>query len=238
MMPRLGLDNPRGPVILASSRFGTINRQTGRKIGAQSEGPRIFEVAWLPKPKMSITVVSREFRSASACHRRDRGVRWLAGPGLFFAVAAVLSQAAWAEFPVGLEARGVDPLSAVVNRMGLDVRDELGRPVSGRLVLEQLKKASAARSAEISFASRLPHARVILPSLELDTGGGAWWTMVSEALPLLQAAASLPSPRPKLSALLLALMGAVLVQGTAGRRPRYQQISLSSCRRCLEILRC
>ena len=52
----VGLDKFRASVILRESEIGAINRQTDRKVGAQSEGPRDHEVAWLPKPNMLTSV--------------------------------------------------------------------------------------------------------------------------------------------------------------------------------------
>src|SRR4051812_11873920 len=79
----LGLDNASASAILRKQEVGTTNRQTVRESGAQSEGPRRPEVAWLPKPNMLNRGVLLSFRSALACHGRDRGVPWLVGPGLF-----------------------------------------------------------------------------------------------------------------------------------------------------------
>lgn len=161
----------------------------------------------------------------------------MVGPGLFLTLA-LLSVAARAEFPVGLEAHGVDPMSAVDNRLGLDVRDAFGRPVSGRVVLEQLKRASVARTVANSFASHLPQARFILPALELAAGCGARFIQLAESLPSARAVTCLPTPRPKIFAVLPALLGAVLVQGASRLRARLQQAPLSSCRCCPEVLRC
>ena len=61
-----------------------------------------------------------------------------------------------AERAVGIEAQGVDPMVALRNSQDLDVRDELGRPVSAKLVAAQLKAAQAAASADAAFSSRLP----------------------------------------------------------------------------------
>lgn len=159
------------------------------------------------------------------------------GPGLFL-VLALFPAGARAESPVGLEARGVDPMSAVDNRLGLDIRDELGRPISGRVVLEQLKRASVSRTAANSFASRLPQARFILPDLELAAGCGTSLSRLAEPLPSVRAVACLPLPRPKIFAVLPALPGAVPVREASLLRARLQQASLSSCRCCPEVLRC
>lgn len=233
----MGLDKIRASVILGLSDIGAINRQTGREAGAQSEGPRESEVAWLPKPNMLTNGVPARFRPVSTRHRRDRGVRWLVGPGLFLALA-VLAGGARAETAVGLDARGVDPMAAVDNRLGLDVRDELGRPVSGQAVLNELKKASVARVAQTAFASALPKAAAVLPALELAAGAAAWLTRLAEAVPLPAAWASLPRPGPKLSLPVLLILGAVLAQAASAARPRASLPALSSCRRCFEVLRC
>ncbi|OGR90306.1 MAG: hypothetical protein A2V88_17570 [Elusimicrobia bacterium RBG_16_66_12] len=159
------------------------------------------------------------------------------GPGLFLALA-LLAAGARAEAPVGLDAKGVDPLSAVDNRLGLDVRDELGRPVSGRLVLDQLKAAQAARSAENAFSSRLPRARFILPVLEAAVGCGLWLVQLADALPATRILASLPTPRPKVSALVLAMLGCVLASAASGLGPRSERPSVFFCTCRREILRC
>lgn len=161
----------------------------------------------------------------------------MVGPGLFMALA-LLVPGARAEVPVGLDAKGVNPMSAVDNRLGLDVRDELGRPVSGRLVLEQLKAAQAARTAQNSFTSRLPRARLILPALESAAGRGTWLVQLIDAIPSAAALASLPTPRPKVSAFLLVMLGCLLAAtaSTSGSRSQQTPAFLCSARR--EILRC
>ena len=93
--------------------------------------------------------VNLSFRSASTYHRRDRGVRWSVGPGLFLALA-LLAPAGRAETAAGLDAQGVDPRVAVENRLGLDVRDALGRPVTREQVLIDLKGAAVTRAAQNS----------------------------------------------------------------------------------------
>ena len=139
---------------------------------------------------------------------------------------------------MGLEARGVDPLAAVDNRLGLDVRDELGRPVSGRAVLEQLKQASAARTAQNAFASSLPKARFILPALELAEGCRTWLIELVDSLPNPHAWASMPTPRPRVPALLLALAGIVMAQAASRLRPRAQRFLALCCLCRREVLRC
>jgi hypothetical protein len=162
----------------------------------------------------------------------------LVGPGLLLALVLLVGGRARAETSVGLDARGVDPMAAVNNPLGLDIRDALGRSVSGRTVLDELKKAQAARAAETSYASALPKAKLILPALELALGAGAWLMRLAEALPGPAAWASLPTPRPKMSVLLFLALGAVLTSAAAAFRPRGLLPALSSCRRGLEVLRC
>jgi hypothetical protein len=181
--------------------------------------------------------VPTRFRPVSTRHRRDRGVRWLVGPGLFLALA-VLAGAARAETAVGLDARGVDPMAAVDNRLGLDVRDALGRPVSGQEVLSELKNAAVARTAENTYASALPKARIILPSLEIALSRFLSLVSVAEAVPGRSAWAALPVPRPKISVLLFAVLGMFLIVTASAARPRALLPALSSCRRSHEILRC
>ncbi|MDE2141254.1 MAG: hypothetical protein KGJ84_02430 [Elusimicrobia bacterium] len=159
------------------------------------------------------------------------------GPGLFLALA-VLAGAARAETAVGLDARGVDPMAAVDNRQGLDVRDALGRPVSAQIVLSELKKASVARVAQIAFTSGLPKAKTILPALDMAAGAAVWLVRLAEAVPGPAAWAALPTPGPKLSLLVLVVLGAVLAQASSAFRPRALLPALSSCRRGLEVLRC
>ena len=160
------------------------------------------------------------------------------GPGLFLAFVLLVGGRARAETAVGLDARGVDPMAAVSNPLGLDVRDELGRPVSGKVVLAEFKKAQAARAAETAYASTLPKAKIVLPILEAAVGSGLFLVRLAEAVPGASAWASLPTPRPKPSLLIFAVLGAVLVQAAAAFQPRGSLPALASCRRCLEVLRC
>jgi hypothetical protein len=92
----------------------------------------------------------------------------LAGPGLVFALALGIVLPISAETPVGLDARGVDPLVAVENPNGLDVRDELGRPVSGKLVEAELKQAQTKAAVQAAaFSSALPRAAEVTALLEM-----------------------------------------------------------------------
>jgi hypothetical protein len=231
----LGLDKTRFGGILGLSHVGTTNRQTDREVGAQSEGSRTSEIAWLPKTTMSETY---RFRPVLTCHLRDRGVRWPVGPGLFLALAlACLAAPAAAEQSVGLDAKGVDPLAAVSNAWGLDVRDELGRPVSGEKVLGELKRASAARAAANAFTSKLKDAAALFSSLELLERGSASLWAFSAALPAALATAGLPGPRPKIAAVLPLLLGFLAIT-CAVLRLRPALLPLKAGRCCPEVLRC
>lgn len=85
------------------------------------------------------------------------GCRWIVVAA--FVLAALLWPAgASANGAVGLEARGVDPWASLRNRWGLDVRDEMNRPVSAAIIEAGLKAASASAAQETAFASRLPSA--------------------------------------------------------------------------------
>lgn len=161
----------------------------------------------------------------------------MVGPGLFL-VLALLAGRARAETAVGFDARGVDPMSAVDNRQGLDVRDALGRPVTAAAVLSDLKHASAARAAQTAYASALPQARKILPALELVAGFGLRLVQFAVALPSALALASLPAPRPKIALVLLVLAAAVLSLRPAAARPCASPASLIHGRCCPEVLRC
>ena len=91
------------------------------------------------------------------------------------ALFAFWARGAAAEIAVGIEARGVDPMVALRNSQGLDLRDELGRPISPRLIETQLKAAQASASAEAAFSSRLPKARAM-------AWGLAFWAGLKAAL--------------------------------------------------------
>ena len=90
----------------------------------------------------------------------------MVGPGLFLALA-LLALPLRAERAVGLDAQGVDPLAALNNPSGLDVRDQLGRPVSAQLVASQMKAAQTAAAVEASYASTTPKAAVLAALLEM-----------------------------------------------------------------------
>ena len=129
----------------------------------------------------------------------------MVGPGLVLALA-VLAIGAQAETPAGLDAQGVDPRAAVDNKYGLDVRDELGRPVTREKVLSDLKGAAVAKAADNAYTSSLPKARAILSALELLADAAAAFQLTVARFHLPSALAALPGGRPKLDALLLLLI--------------------------------
>ncbi len=161
----------------------------------------------------------------------------MVGPGLFFALA-LLTVVARAESPVGLDARGVDPMAAVTNPLGLDVRDALGRPVTAQAVLRDVKQASVRRVAETSYTSTLPKARLILPALEMAVGLGLRLVQFAAGVSAALASASLPVPGPKIAFLLLLVAAAVAAVRPGAAREAPCPVSLRSGRCCPEVLRC
>lgn len=104
----------------------------------------------------------------------------MVGPGLVLALVLVFCAPLRAERAVGLDAQGVDPLAALNNPSGLDVRDQLGRPVSAQLVAAQMKAAQVEQSKQAAYSSRLPEAAAVAALLEMIEalrlairGGGA-----------------------------------------------------------------
>ena len=95
-----------------------------------------------------------------------------------------------------------------------------------------------ARAAETAYSSNLPKAKVVLPSLEYAAGRVLSLVRLIEAIPGRAEWASLPTPRPKPSLALVAPLGTVLILTASASRPRASRPALSSCRRCLEVLRC
>jgi hypothetical protein len=124
---------------------------------------------------------------------------------LVCALLAVCAGGARAEIAVGIEAKGVDPMVALRNAQRLDLRDELGRPVSSSLIAAQLKSAQAEASADASFASRLPQARLMARALE-------FWQFslqsLRSAIPLLPWGefSALPGPKTSCRAALALLL--------------------------------
>lgn len=160
------------------------------------------------------------------------------GPGLFFALTLLLSAPAGrAEPAAGLDAKGVDPLAAVDNRWGLDVRDALGRPVSGRKVLAEIKGAAVARAASNAFASRLPKAAAVLPFLEMLARTAAFLRLGLADGPMLAAVAGLPGSRPRIPLLWLILQAAAATM-LFRRLPGLRFSPCRSRQSCPEVLRC
>lgn len=177
--------------------------------------------------------------------RENQGLRWSAGPGLLLALEflalltflALLASAGRAETTVGLDAQGVDPRAAVDNRWGLDVRDELGRPVSGEKVLAEMKGAAMARAADNTFTSRLPKARAVLPALELLAQAAAAFRLASPGVAIPELNACLPGGRPKLSVLWLVVPVAAAQRSFCCRAGAPLLLSRSR-QNCPEVLRC
>ncbi|MEK7390077.1 MAG: hypothetical protein AAB036_10305 [Elusimicrobiota bacterium] len=159
------------------------------------------------------------------------------GPGLFLALA-LLCPAAYAETSVGLSAQGVDPQAALDNRWGLDVRDELGRPVTAQKVLAEMKAVALARAAANAVASRLPKARVILPALELLAEGAAAFRLLDTLYSFPDIFPALPGGRPRLAVLWLAALAVAALSASCRRRPRAALVVSRSRQSCPEVLRC
>ncbi len=181
--------------------------------------------------------VSSRFRSASTYHRRDRGVRWSVGPGLFLALA-LFAPAGRAETAAGLDAQGVDPLVAVENRWGLDVRDELARPVTREQVLSDLKGATVSRAANNAFTSRLPKARIVLSALELLAEAAAAFRMAATAFALPEILPGLPGGGPKFAVLWLLILASAATTVSLCCRPETRLALSRSRQSSIEILRC
>lgn len=181
--------------------------------------------------------VDLRFRSASTGHRRDRGVRWPVGPGLFLALA-LLAQSGRAEIAAGLDAQGVDPRAAVENRWGLDVRDALGRPVARAQVLADLKGAAVARAAENAFTSRLPKARAVLSALELLASAAAAFRVAASGFALPEFLPGLPGGRPKISVLWLAVLVSAAMTVSFCCRSEDRPMLSRSRHNTIEVLRC
>lgn len=186
---------------------------------------------------MLIKGVRARFRSALAYHGRDRGVPWSVGPGLFLALA-LLAPAARAEISAGLDAQGVDPRAAIENTYGLDVRDELGRPVTREQVLADLKGTAVTRAARNSFTSSLPKARAILSALELLAEAGAAFRLAATAFSLPELLPALPGGGPKISVLWLLVLASGAMTVAFCRRPETRPALSSSRQSSIEVLRC
>lgn len=152
------------------------------------------------------------------------------------ALAIAAPTSARAERAVGLEAQGVDPQAALDNPEGLDVRDELGRPVSAALIRAQLKKAQATAAADAAYASRLPQARRVTAALELLAGLSA---ALRRALPDSPwrwfADAALPRPAQRLPAAAALVFSFALALRCRARAVFAQPISVPTK---VVVLRC
>jgi hypothetical protein len=138
------------------------------------------------------------------------------------AVAAALfafwARGAAAETAVGIEARGVDPAVALQNSHGLDLRDELGRPVSPKLIAEQLKAAQASAAVEAAYSSRLPKARAMARALEFWRANLFSFSGEPLRLPWRELWA-LPGPKPESrAAAVLVLLAACTISCCSIRR--------------------
>ena len=161
----------------------------------------------------------------------------MVGPGLVLAVALCVTPGR-AEIEVGLQAQGVDPAFALDNRLGLDLRDELGRPVTTRQVLKDLKAATVERTRVSAWASKLREAKTILPYLELLARLAAAFqlrlplTAIAELLP------GLPGGRPKSPVPVLALLGMAVAAALTCWRRNTDRIASRSRQSRPEVLRC
>ena len=161
----------------------------------------------------------------------------MVGPGLVLALA-FLAGGLRAETPAGLDARGVDPRAAIDNRLGLDVRDELGRPVTSEQVLTDLKAATVAKAAANAYSSSLPKAKAILSALELLTKAAAAFRLASEGFRLAEILPGLPGGKLELSAILLMLLCSAVMTDSLCRRPETTVPAARSRQSRIEILRC
>lgn len=160
------------------------------------------------------------------------------GPGLFFALLALVALPLKAEQAVGLEAQGVDPLVSLSNPGNLDVRDALGRPVSAQLVAAQVKQARVKAASEAAFASRLPQAAAVAALLEMIQALRLALRTTPSGRPIRAQFALAPASRTTDKAdprQALTLGFAVLVAGIASR-PALKTVPASTRR--AEVLRC
>ena len=158
------------------------------------------------------------------------------GPGLFLALA-LLAPAGRAETAAGLDAQGVDPLVAVENRWGLDVRDELARPVTREQVLADLKGAAVSRAADNAFTSRLPKARIVLSALELLAEAAAAFRMAATGFALPELIPSLPGGGPKFAVLWLLMLGSAAMAVSFCCRPETRLTLSRSRQSSIQVLR-
>jgi hypothetical protein len=153
------------------------------------------------------------------------------------AIMAAPLAAAGGEQAVGLEAQGVDPWVAL-RPGGLDVRDELGRPVRAGVIEAQLKAVNAEAAVQASFSSRLPKAGAVIRMLELLQALTAWFGAAlpsSGSRPLWALAPAPPSPQKSLFLVLLACLTTAL-----SRKFRFQSRPATQSAACGAscVLRC
>jgi len=159
------------------------------------------------------------------------------GPGLFLALA-LFAPAGRAETAAGLDAQGVDPLVAVENRWGLDVRDMLGRPVTREQVLSDLKGTTVKRAADNAFTSSLPRARAVLSALELLADAAAAFRLAATGFAFPEILPGLPGGGPKLEVLWLLMLASAATTLSLCCRPE-SRLALSRSRQSsIEVLRC
>lgn len=143
----------------------------------------------------------------------------MVGPGLVFVLALALALPAAAERAVGLDAQGVDPMAALHNARGLDVRDQYGRPVSARLIEAELKQANTQAAVEAAYASTLPRAAEMAAVLAMLEALRLAIRTAASSLPE-RLLALLPAARPntKSPVRAVALLGIVLLSAACWRR--------------------
>jgi len=151
---------------------------------------------------------------------------------------ALLAPAGRAETAAGLDAQGVDPRTAVENKWGLDVRDELGRPVTSAKVLADLKGATVKRAADNSFTSSLPKARAVLAALELLTDFGDAFRMAATGFGLAKILPGLPGGRPKVEVLWLLVLACAAMTVSFCCRTQARLTLSRSRQSSIEVLRC
>jgi hypothetical protein len=147
--------------------------------------------------------------------------------------AAPFAQATGAA--VGFEARGVDPLAAVSNPLGLDVRDALGRPVSADKVMRDLSRGQARQAKESSYAEALPGAGRLSALGSL----GAWLRSAlgrppGGSSPAVWCRALSSRPGDKLARLMILFFGALLWR----RRESCRFATFAPAFRTCFVLRC
>jgi hypothetical protein len=150
----------------------------------------------------------------------------------------LLAPAVRAETAAGLDAQGVDPRAAVENAWGLDVRDELGRPVTREKVLADLKQAAVKRAAANAYTSSLPKAQAVLSALELLAEAAAAFRLATELPSIPDLLGALPEGRPKLAAVVYLLLAMAAATVTFCCRAETKPAFARSRQSSIEVLRC